>query len=76
MAMIMNLHFCGTAAVFFNILKRKENDSRHETLHQAEGLWVFDQLWVHVGVVVHHLSGDGEYLWILNGCIGGKQQYS
>lgn len=26
-----------------------------ETMNQAEGLWVMDQLWKHVGMMIHHL---------------------
>lgn len=30
-------------------------DSHQETMNQAEGLWVMDQLRKHVGMVIHHL---------------------
>lgn len=29
--------------------------SHQETLNEAERLWVVDQLWNHVGMMVHHL---------------------
>lgn len=37
---------------------KKTGDSRHETLDRAEDLWVVDQLWKHVGIVVHHLPDN------------------
>lgn len=42
-------------------------------MNRAEDLRVMDELRVHVGVVVHHLPGEGESNVILNECIQNKK---
>lgn len=42
--------------------------SHQETLNQAEGLWVMDQLWEHVGIMVHHLPQRQKKTLISTNC--------